>query len=279
MSNKPSSISDAITLGNEKLSAANIENFKNEVLWFLSDIINCTIANLKLNQSAILTSDQFDKFNNYLLDRASGKPFQYILGYADFYGRDFFVDENTLIPRPETEIIIDKVCKKHDKHSLLEIGTGSGCISITIALETSINRITSIDISNKSLKVAKKNSEKYNINNINFINHDFFDKKKLNTFDLIISNPPYIDINDYNNLDNHVRNYEPQIALTDYSDGLSFYRQFALIGKHIMHDDSIMLLEFGGKNQLDDIKKIFCNYNYNIHLDLQNDPRVIEINL
>ena len=279
MSNKPSSISDAITLGNEKLSAANIENFKNEVLWFLSDIINCTIANLKLNQSTILTSYQLDKFNNYLLDRVSGKPFQYILGYADFYGRDFFVDENTLIPRPETEIIIDKVCKKHDKHSLLEIGTGSGCISITIALETSINRITSIDISDKSLKVAKKNSEKYNINNINFINHDFFDKKKLDTFDLIISNPPYIDINDYNNLDNHVRNYEPQIALTDYSDGLSFYRQFALIGKHIMHDDSIMLLEFGGKNQLDDIKKIFCNYNYNIHLDLQNDPRIIEINL
>lgn len=279
MSNQLSSISEAITLGNEELATANIKNFKNEVLWFLSDIINCTVANLKLNQSKLLTLEQLDIFNNYLLDRVSGKPFQYILGYADFYGRDFFVDENTLIPRPETEIIIDKICNKHDKHSLLEIGTGSGCISITIALETSINRITSIDISNKALKVAKKNSEKYNINSIKFINHDFFNERKLDTFDLIVSNPPYIDSNDYKGLDNHVRNYEPKIALTDCSDGLSFYRQFALIGKHIMHDGSTMLLEFGGENQLDDIKKIFCNYNYNIHLDLQNDPRLIEINL
>tara|TARA_B100000029_G_scaffold512178_1_gene608146 strand:- start:385 stop:1224 length:840 start_codon:yes stop_codon:yes gene_type:complete len=279
MLNNNLSVSDAIDFGNRTLSDVNIDNYKNEVVWFLSDIINCSNNELKLNQSLLLSDKQLDLFKSYLCERIDGKPFQYILGYADFYGRDFVVNQNTLIPRPETEIIINHLSKIKNKKSMLEIGTGTGCISITAALETKIDRIVSTDISEGALSIAIENAKKYKINKINFINHNFLKDSIKQKFDVIVSNPPYINMHEFKHLDRHIIDYEPKLALTDNNDGLTFYRKFESIANKIMHKKTTMLLEFGGINQLSGVEKIFRNYNIKIHLDLQGDPRIIQINL
>ena len=279
MLNNNLSVSDAIDFGNRTLSDVNIDNYKNEVVWFLSDIINCSNNELKLNQSLLLSDKQLDLFKSYLCERIDGKPFQYILGYADFYGRDFVVNQNTLIPRPETEIIISHLSKIKNKKSMLEIGTGTGCISITAALETKIDRIVSTDISEGALSIAIENAKKYKINKINFINHNFLKDSIKQKFDVIVSNPPYINMHEFKHLDRHIIDYEPKLALTDNNDGLTFYRKFESIANKIMHKKTTMLLEFGGINQLSGVEKIFRNYNIKIHLDLQGDPRIIQINL
>ena len=279
MLNNNLSVSDAIDFGNRTLSDVNIDNYKNEVVWFLSDIINCSNNELKLNQSLLLSDKQLDLFKSYLCERIDGKPFQYILGYADFYGRDFVVNQNTLIPRPETEIIINHISKIKNKKSMLEIGTGTGCISITAALETKIDRIVSTDISEGALSIAIENAKKYKINKINFINHNFLKDSIKQKFDVIVSNPPYINMHEFKHLDRHIIDYEPKLALTDNNDGLTFYRKFESIANKIMHKKTTMLLEFGGINQLSGVEKIFRNYNIKIHLDLQGDPRIIQINL
>ena len=278
LKNKKYTIGAVTKLGNDKLARANIKNFNNEMSWFLSDVMKCDRFELHLKKSAYLSSDEISKITNYIDARSSGMPFQYIVGYASFYGRDFCVNKDVLIPRPETEIIIDIICELDNVTSMLEVGTGCGCISITTALETVISKIISTDISNKTLNIARYNANKYDINNISFINDDCFNCSLIDSkFDLLVSNPPYISKGLYDKLDHHILDFEPKIALSDNKDGLSFYKIFAKMAKSVMNENSCMIFEFGGDIQLHDIEIIFSDYNFDIYNDLQGDPRVIKI--
>tara|TARA_B100000029_G_scaffold178607_1_gene175987 strand:+ start:1376 stop:2029 length:654 start_codon:yes stop_codon:yes gene_type:complete len=211
--------------------------------------------------------------------RISGEPFQLILGKASFYGRDYFINRNVLIPRPESEIIIDLLKKFKSSESILEIGTGTGCLAITCELENISNNITATDISPNALKIAYKNADYFNIENIQFSLHniltDSFDKK----FRVVISNPPYISKNEMQQLSSEILNYEPHIALLGGNDGLLFYHRFAQIFNELVSDGGYMLLEIGGDHQKISIQNIFLNYNLSIkfYKDLQNNNRVVKI--
>ena len=259
-----------------QLNSIGIDNAKNEIIWYLEHINIFSKKDLlfkkKISPKIKQAIDQFVKKRKQLI------PFQYILNKCDFFGRDFIVDKRALIPRPETATIIDYLYNKTFFSNALEIGTGSGVISCSLSLNKIATNIISTDISASALTLAQENIKLYKIKNINLLEHniliDLFDKK----FDLIISNPPYISLQDYNNLTNEIKHYEPREALTDEKDGLIFYKRYAEIIKNILTLDGVFYCEIGHSSTCRDIEQIFQN-NYTINWieDLNNAPRFLEL--
>ena len=256
-----------------------IKNARLEVEWFLCHILSCKRIDLYLQFEKKLNENKLNVFKSMITRRVSGEPFQHIIEKGTFYGRDFIVNSNVLIPRPETELIIDRVKEKKFTSSILDVGTGSGCIAITCFLEKLCNNIFAIDISNDALKVAKKNAAYYNATSIKFKLHDFLNDKLNKKFDVILSNPPYIESKQMENLPNDVRKFEPHIALTDNKDGLSFYNKFAASFNNMINPNGCLILEINDKIKLEKILNIFHakNLQTNVFKDLQNDNRVLEI--
>jgi release factor glutamine methyltransferase len=211
--------------------------------------------------------------------RISGEPFQHIIGKAPFYGRDFIVNQNVLIPRPETEILIERIKTNGSVNSLLDIGTGTGCIAITVGLENLADKIFATDISESTIEIAKDNMKLHQVENIRFAHHDFLKQNFKTKFDVVISNPPYIGTNEMNTLQAEVQDYDPPSALTDNGDGLSFYHRFAEQFENLLNIDGYLLLEFGGNAQKQAVESIFQNAGLKIEFfkDLQNDWRIVEV--
>jgi release factor glutamine methyltransferase len=270
-----------IKWGEDYFVSKGIFNAKLEVEWFLCHILDCQRIDLYVQFEQPLMKNELNQFKKLITRRIAGEPFQHILGKADFYGRDFKVNKHVLIPRPETEIIIELLKKRKKIESILEIGTGSGCISTTISLENLATSIIATDISKKALSIAEENLQKFKIQNIDFKIHDFLQTDINSTFDVVVSNPPYIGSDEMNDLQKEVQDYDPKIALTDNNDGLSFYRRFAEIGASLLNENGFMLLEFGGAHQVEAITTIFEAQKFNVkfHNDLQGDPRVVQVNL
>jgi release factor glutamine methyltransferase len=272
---------DLIKWGEDYFVSKGISNAKLEVEWFLCHILNYQRIDLYVQFEQPLMKDELAQFKEMVRRRIEGEPFQHILGKADFYGRDFIVNKHVLIPRAETEIIIELLKKRDAVESILEIGTGSGCIAITMSLENLTTSIIATDVSKEALNVAKENTQKFGIENIGFKVHDFLQTSINSTFDVVISNPPYIGSDEMDGLQKEVHDYDPKIALTDNDDGLSFYRRFAELGTSLLNENGYMLLEFGGAHQVVAISEIFESHQFNVkfHNDLQGDPRIVEVNL
>ncbi len=274
-------ISNALSIGYQQLKTCT-NNYKNETLWIMSKILDLDLSQLILNQSNTLSNQNYKLFLNSINRRKNSEPIQHILNSQSFYGYDFSIKKDVFIPRPETEISID-IIKKHIGHQeqILEIGCGSGCISIVLELEKLASHILSIDINHEAIGLAQLNAKKYNCNKIKFLNTDIFKMNHLNLYDMIISNPPYIPISEISKLSDEVKLYDPLSALTDYDDGLLFYRYFAKIGQYLLKKRGYMLLEFGGFNQIEELKIIFDypNYNCTFFDDLNGAPRFILIEL
>jgi release factor glutamine methyltransferase len=272
---------DLIKWGEDYFVSKGISNAKLEVEWFLCHILNYQRIDLYVQFEQPLMKDELAQFKEMVRRRIEGEPFQHILGKADFYGRDFIVNKHVLIPRAETEIIIELLKKRDAVESILEIGTGSGCIAITMSLENLTTSIIATDVSKEALNVAKENTQKFGVENIGFKVHDFLQTSINSTFDVVISNPPYIGSDEMDGLQKEVHDYDPKIALTDNDDGLSFYRRFAELGTSLLNENGYMLLEFGGAHQVVAISEIFESHQFNVkfHNDLQGDPRIVEVNL
>ena len=272
---------DLIKWGEDYFISKGISNAKLEVEWFLCHILICQRIDLYVQFEQPLMKDELAQFKEMVRRRIEGEPFQHILGKADFYGRDFIVNKHVLIPRPETEMIIELLKKRDAVESILEIGTGSGCIATTISLENLSTSIIATDISKEALSIAKENSQKFSVENTDFKIHDFLNTDINSTFDVVVSNPPYIGFDEMSGLQKEVQDYDPKIALTDNDDGLSFYRRFAELGTSLLNENGYMLLEFGGAHQVVAISKIFESHQFNVkfHNDLQGDPRIVEVNL
>lgn len=272
---------DLIKWGEDYFVSKGISNAKLEVEWFLCHILICQRIDLYVQFEQPLMKDELAQFKEMVRRRIEGEPFQHILGKADFYGRDFIVNKHVLIPRAETEIIIELLKKRDAVESILEIGTGSGCIAITMSLENLTTSIIATDVSKEALNVAKENTQKFGVENIGFKVHDFLQTGINSTFDVVISNPPYIGFDEMSGLQKEVHDYDPKIALTDNDDGLSFYRRFAELGTSLLNENGYMLLEFGGAHQVVAISEIFESHQFNVkfHNDLQGDPRIVEVNL
>ena len=239
----------------------------------------------KKNKDIFLSNINTDEiniktFNNLLSKRLQYQPISKILKIKHFWKNEFYVNNQVLDPRPESEIIIEEALKiyknKNQKLKILDIGTGSGCLSISLANEYKQSHITAIDISKQALKVAQKNIHKFNLEKriqLKLINMEFIKNK----FDLIISNPPYLSDNDYNNCQTEIKKYEPKLALLGGKDGLKFYRIYSNILHKIMNKGSYFICEIGNQ-QLSQCIKIFEKSKLsliNTKKDLQNIERTM----
>ena len=256
-----------------------------EIEWLLCSLLKCNRLDLYLRYDEPLSQSQLDTLRTWVKRRLKNEPLQYISGSCDFYGREFFVTPDVLIPRPETERLIDVALEKISgvkSPKILDIGTGSGCIAITMAKERPDSLVMGLDNCYNAIAVAQKNSNHLNVLNNSFLEMDILNSSPQGMFDLVISNPPYISKKELSGLMKDVIDFEPKIALTDYKDGLSFYKRFAKIGPKIVNKSSFFIFEVGLDNHPQKVRDIFSNSGYSsieIIKDYNGDNRVMAIQL
>ena len=241
---------EILEFGSKNLKIEKIKNPNLDSELLLSKAINKTREKIIINLSNSINKKQIIKFKKYLHRRKKKEPIAYILGFKYFWKHKFLVNNSVLIPRPDTEIIVSeslKIISINESKKILDIGTGSGCIIISLLKERPRCKATAIDISKKAINVAKTNAKLHHLKNkIDFINIDI-DKYKSNKYDLILSNPPYIKNVSLNRLDDDVICHEPKLALSGGFDG---YREISKVIKK-----SNKLLKISGKL----IIEIDCN--------------------
>ena len=281
---------DIIKSSTELLVKKNITNPRLNVELMLCEVLDCDRVKLYLDFEKPLTKNELDLYREWFKRRLNHEPLQYITGHAYFYGYRFKVNEHVLIPRQETEILVEKVIEDiknnpKDNLSILEIGTGSGCISIALAkkldeLEMKYN-IVAIDISKDALDVAAYNLEKIEGSNekISFVEKDIFEIDTFNKdIDYIVSNPPYIPYIEFEGLNEEVNKYEPTISLTDYKDGLTFYRKIlGLYSSPVITGKLFFEIAYNQKKNLENLLKDFPNVTGKFFKDYSDNDRVLEV--
>ncbi len=251
----------------EYLEKYGVPNPKLDTEYIFSEVLSVNRTILNMSMAREITEENKNKIKEMLIARGKNrKPLQYILGEWEFYGYPFKTDERALIPRADTEILVEQ-CKilMYDKLScdILDIGTGSGAISISLAKELPNSKILGLDISNKAIELANENKILNQVENVEFIISDLFQNIQGKKFDLIVSNPPYISLKEYKTLMPEVKNYEPQNALTDLNDGLYFYEEITKQASEYLKENAYLAFEIG-YNQANNIKEIFNKYNFNL---------------
>lgn len=246
----------------------------------LSYVLKKDKVYLTINSDTALTDTEYAEFTKYIEQIIDGKPVQYIIQKQEFMGMKFFVNEDVLIPQPDTEILVETVldiCKRYGKQSLriLDLCTGSGAIAISLSkiLNT---QVFASDVSTKALEVAEKNNV-LNNSKVEFIESNLFEQINGEKFDIIVSNPPYIKNEEIKSLSKQVQN-EPYIALAGGEDGLDFYRKIIDEAYKHINKNGYLCLEIGYDQKEDLIKLIKQNENYeyeNCIKDLSNNDRCI----
>ena len=233
------------------LKQNNIENSTLKAKILLANILNVKKEYLLIHSEEEIKQEDKIKYENCIKELIKGKPLQYITNKQEFMGLDFYVDENVLIPQPDTEILVEKaieIAVTTQKNKILDMCTGSGCIAISLAKKINNAQITAVDISNSALNVANKNAINNNVENkIKFVNSDMFNNIE-EKFDIIVSNPPYIETETINKLEIEVQN-EPHLALDGGIDGLKFYKIIANNAFKYLNENGYLLLEIGYNQQ------------------------------
>ena len=238
---------------------------------------------IRLNLNKELTQEQEDLFNTFIQDRLKGRPVAYIVGNREFMGLDFYVQEGVLIPRPDTEPLVEELielCRGKENLNILDIGTGSGAITISLAKYLNTSNVKSFDISDIALEVGKKNAISNEVDDrVEFIKSDLFSsiENKSIQFDVIVSNPPYIPKKDIETLHIQVKDYEPYTALEGGEDGLDFYRSITEQSRMYLKENGILAYEVG-HDQAKDVSEIMKSNGYTkiyTKKDLQGIDRVV----
>lgn len=229
-----------------------------------------------------LTENEANYFQSILTRRANREPFQYITGIQEFYGLDFEVTKDVLIPRPETEMIVEnalEILQNSDNPQFCEVGTGSGCISVSILHNLPNATAIGLDISEKALAITRKNAENHNVlNRLELKKSDIFNSLEDEKFEIIVSNPPYISSEDFGNLQIEVIAFEPQIALTDSRNGLTIIEKIVKDAPDFLKPDGFLLMEIGF-DQSETVEKMFSIeiwQSVEILPDLQGIPRMVK---
>jgi len=238
--------SEAINIGSKILKNRNIISHKIDAEIILSNVLKISREKLLINEQAISYTD-LKRFKKIISRRLKKEPIAYIFNKKEFRSRDFYVIKNSLIPRPETELLIDPIIKKFRGKSLyfLDVGVGTGCIMFSILNELNNSTGIGIDICNKAISVAKINSEIMNLNKRASLKCRSIDTIYNKKFDLIVSNPPYIIKREINQLSEDIKKFEPQKALDGGHDGLDVIRKVIYKSKDILKLNGILALEIG----------------------------------
>jgi len=273
---------ESINLSTEFLKNKGVESPRINAELLLAKILNCKRLDLYLSFDRPLSDSETNQYREFIRRRSKFEPLQYIIGEVEFYGLDFKVNNTVLIPRPETEILVEKIIEENKEKpgiKILDIGTGSGIIAICLAKYLVDPRIIAIDLSEDTISVAKENAVLNSVENlIDFEIKDIL-KDEINDygFDLIVSNPPYISSEEFPTLQQELRIYEPKVALTDESDGLSFYRTITSIGNKILNKNGKIYFEVA-QNQANKVRMILESgdfFNINFQKDYLNIERVV----
>ncbi|MBK7378122.1 MAG: peptide chain release factor N(5)-glutamine methyltransferase [Ignavibacteriales bacterium] len=273
---------EAVKLSADYLQKKGIESPRLNAELLLAHLLNCKRLDLYLLFDRPLKEDEVALYRELLKKRGSFVPLQYIIGNVEFYGLEFNVDSSVLIPRPETELLVEAIIEENKNTNLkiLDIGTGSGIIAITLAKSMDQPELFAIDISEAALENATKNAIKNCVaDRIKFLQLDVRNDLSLlkESFDIIVSNPPYISKDEFPKLQTELRVFEPSIALTDYADGLSFFRIISEKAIRLLKNNGKLYFEIG-KDQSDSVKKILEEngfVNIRIKKDYQEIERVI----
>ena len=236
---------EALLEATHRLEIQRISNPRLCAEVLLSHFLDVDRTYLYAHDDRILTEAEYDALENAVYDRINGVPVQYIVGHQEFYGRDFIVNPSVLIPRPETEYIVDSTLElKPETHAkIIDVGTGSGCIAVTLALELQQAVVFAADISEDALKVAKQNAAALGAS-VPFACMDLLDAVS-DTFDFVVSNPPYVRRDDFDRLQREVREHEPHVALFSPEGESEIYRRLIRDAARVLRPGGHLICEIG----------------------------------
>lgn len=259
---------EVIKLSTEYLQKKGVESPRANAEILLAEILKCKRLELYLAFDKPLAENEIQIYREAIRKRGLRIPLQYIVGSVEFYGLKLIVNQNVLIPRPETELLVEKIINESDNSAnlkILDIGVGSGNISLTILKNLPNANVVAIDISESALEVAKQNAELNSLQDrIEFKLFDII-KDNLNSlgkYDLIVSNPPYVSENDFKSLEPELKLHEPKIALTDNSNGISFYKHIVEVSDQILNKPGKIYFELG-KGQSNQVQNLFEQKGFN----------------
>tara|TARA_B100001063_G_C16707696_1_gene526205 strand:+ start:225 stop:1073 length:849 start_codon:yes stop_codon:yes gene_type:complete len=270
----------AIQKGYQKLRNNNIKTALLDCELLLAEAINKTREFIILNSNFDIQNQDYESFQIMISERSKGKPTAYITNKKFFWKYEFFINDKVLIPRPDTEIIIEqvlKIYKKKNNISFLDIGVGSGCILLSILKECKDFKATGIDLSHHALKTCEINAYKLGVKNRVKLFKSDIDKFSLGKYDLIISNPPYIKNLDLRYLDKDVIKYEPRLALNGGLDGTSEIRKVIKKSSELIKNGGKLIIEIA-YNQKNEVKQLLRKNSFYINSvvkDLANNDRCI----
>ncbi len=278
------SIGDAIQEAAQILRETGVPEARREAGSLLSFVLERDRTFLISHSDEHLSPEQFKRYRDVVARRNLGEPLQYITGQQDFYGREFVVSPDVLIPRPETELLVESALQllQETDSTFCDVGTGSGCIAVTMLCERTKLRGVAIDLSTAALDIARQNAFRWNVQDrITFAVSDCFDSlvPDENQFDLIVSNPPYVSAAAIPGLQREVKDYEPMMALSPGTDGLSVVRRLIADGPRFLRNDGYMLLEIGF-DQGEAMDRLVNPSDFQlreIRPDLQGIPRIVVV--
>jgi release factor glutamine methyltransferase len=283
-------IADALREAAERLRKSGVDDARREAGSLLSHALARDTAFLITHADEGLTAEQRRYYHSLVERRASGEPLQYIRGTQEFYGLDFEVNANVLIPRPETELLVEtalELLKETDSPLLCDVGTGSGSVAVALLHERTDARAIALDVSASALEVAARNAARNGVaGRISFQVSDCFDalasaEHENARFDLIASNPPYVAEEDLEGLQREVREHEPRIALTPGGDGLSVIRRLVSESPRYLKPGGHLVIEigFGQRERVAALIDPTVWTLLGIHPDLQGIPRTVALRL
>jgi len=273
-------IKNILIEGTNTLKQSGVSNPQLDCEILLSNSINKDKKYIILNPKQILNDGQLSDFKSLIEKRKKGEPIAYLINKKEFWNNEFFVNKDVLIPRPDTELIVEEVLKIYSKNThlqVLDIGTGSGCILLSILKERKYFYGTGIDISKKSINVSKFNAKKLNLENRVKFFHSSVDNFTRGKYDLIVSNPPYIELVSLKYLEKDIVNFEPKLALSGGFDGFSKIRKVINKANCLIKKNGKFILEIGF-NQKNKVKEILKQEGFYINKavrDYGNNDRCI----
>jgi release factor glutamine methyltransferase len=272
---------DILQWGEDYFSARHFEHPRREIEWLLGELLEYRRIDLYLQFEEPISKEHLSRLRTWVQRRIKKEPLQYITG--KFYGRPFKVTPAVLIPRPETERMVDvalHLISNADAPKVLDVGTGSGCVAVSIAAECPQADVTAVDVSKAALEIARYNMEQNGIANVNLLQLDFLTALPEGRFDLVVSNPPYIPTEEMETLMPDVREYEPKVALTDRGDGLAFYRRMAQVADQVLVHGGWLVMEVGLGEHPRRARDIFLDAGFKeteLVPDFNGDERVLKV--